>query len=74
MSASKKIQLNESEIPNYYYNIQADPPNPTLPPLHPATKKPIGPEDLSAIFQMELIKQEVSKERYIEIPDEVREV
>jgi tryptophan synthase beta chain len=49
-------------------------PNPTLPPLHPGTKKPIGPEDLAALFPMELIKQEVSKERYIEIPDEVRNV
>jgi tryptophan synthase beta chain len=74
MSASKKILLHESEIPQNYYNIQADMPNPMLPPLHPGTKQPIGPEDLAALFPMELIKQEVSKERWIEIPDEVREI
>ncbi len=74
MITSKKILLDESEIPQNYYNIQADMPNPTLPPLHPATKQPIGPQDLSALFPMELIKQEVSKERWIEIPDEVRDI
>jgi tryptophan synthase beta chain len=74
MSIAKKILLSESDLPDNYYNIQADMPNPTLPPLHPGTKKPIGPEDLSALFPMELIKQEVSKERFIEIPDEVRNV
>jgi tryptophan synthase beta chain len=74
MSIAKKILLSDSDLPDKYYNIQADMPNPTLPPLHPATKKPIGPDDLAALFPMELIKQEVSKERYIEIPDEVREV
>ena len=74
MSASKKILLNESEMPENYYNIQADMPNPMLPPLHPGTKQPIGPQDLAALFPMELIKQEVSKERYIEIPDEVRKI
>lgn len=74
MSASKKILLDESEIPQNYYNIQADMPNPMLPPLHPGTKQPIGPQDLAALFPMELIKQEVSKERWIEIPDEVRKI
>lgn len=74
MSASKKILLDESELPQNYYNIQADMPNQMLPPLHPGTKQPIKPEDLAAIFPMELIKQEVSKERYIEIPDEVRKI
>ena len=42
-------------------------PNPMLPPLHPGTKQPVGPQDLSPIFPMELIKQEVSLERWIEI-------
>ncbi len=74
MSSPKKILLNESDMPENFYNIQADMPNPVLPPLHPGTKKPIGPEDLAPLFPMELIKQEVSKERYIEIPDEVRQV
>ena len=74
MSIAKKILLSESDLPDKYYNIQADMPNPTLPPLHPGTKQPIRPEDLAALFPMELIKQEVSQERYIEIPDEVRNV
>ena len=74
MSITKKILLNESDLPDKYYNIQADMPNQTLPPLHPGTMKPIGPDDLAPLFPMELIKQEVSKERYIEIPDEVRKV
>ncbi|MBF7082049.1 TrpB-like pyridoxal phosphate-dependent enzyme [Desulfallas sp. Bu1-1] len=69
-----KILLTEKEMPEKWYNIQADMPNLPKPPLHPATKQPVGPEDLSAIFPMELIKQEVSQERWIEIPDEVREI
>jgi len=66
------INLSQKEIPTHYYNIVPDLPKPLDPPLHPGTKKPIGPEDLSAIFPMELIKQEVSRERFIEIPEEVR--
>ncbi len=50
MSASKKILLNESEMPQNYYNIQADMPNPMLPPLHPGTKQPIGPRGFSCII------------------------
>jgi len=69
-----KILLEENEIPTHWYNIQADMPNPVKPPLNPQTGKPAGPEDLSAIFPMELIKQEMSTERWIEIPEEVREL
>ncbi|WP_027363411.1 TrpB-like pyridoxal phosphate-dependent enzyme [Desulfotruncus alcoholivorax] len=69
-----KILLSEKEMPEKWYNIMADMPNLPKPPLHPATKEPVGPQDLSAIFPMELIKQEVSQERWIEIPDEVREI
>ncbi len=69
-----KILLSEKEIPTAWYNVMADMPNLPKPALHPATKKPIGPEDLGAIFPMELIKQEVSTERWIEIPEEVREI
>lgn len=69
-----KILLTEDEIPRHWYNIQADMPNKPLPPLHPATKQPVGPGDLAPLFPMELIKQEVSQERYIEIPEEVREI
>ncbi|MBA2760636.1 MAG: pyridoxal-phosphate dependent enzyme, partial [Segetibacter sp.] len=70
----KKIFLNESEMPEHWYNIVADMPNKPLPPLHPGTKQPVGPEDLAPLFPMELIKQEVSTERYIEIPDQVRDI
>ena len=69
-----KFLLDENEIPKAWYNIQADLPTPLDPPLNPATKQPIGPEDLSRIFPMELIKQEVSRERWIKIPEEVRDV
>src|SRR5512138_1157266 len=69
-----KITLPESEIPTHYYNIQADLPTPLAPPLHPGTKEPIGPEALTPIFPMGIIQQEVSRERMIEIPDEVRDI
>ena len=70
----RKITLSEKEIPQYWYNIIADMPNKPLPPLHPGTKEPIGPEALAPLFPMELIMQEVSPEKWIEIPDEVREI
>lgn len=70
----KKILLTEQEIPQYWYNIQADMPNPVLPPLHPGSKQPIGPEDLAPLFPMALIKQEVSQSKWVEIPEEVREL
>ena len=66
-----KILLNDSEIPRQWYNIQADLPTPLRPPLNPATGKPIRPEDLAPIFPMPLIEQEVSTERWIDIPEEV---
>ncbi|KUO40540.1 MAG: tryptophan synthase subunit beta [Candidatus Hadarchaeum yellowstonense] len=69
-----KYLLDEEEIPKAWYNIQADLPTPLDPPLNPATKEPIRPEDLARIFPMELIKQEVSQERWIPIPEEVRDV
>ncbi len=74
MSKTKKIFLSEKEMPQQWYNIAADMPNKPLPPLHPGTKQPIGPEDLAALFPMELIKQEVSAEKFIDIPEEVQEI
>ncbi len=71
---SKKIFLNENDMPRQWYNIVADMPNKPLPPLHPGTKQPVGPEDLAPLFPMELIKQEVSTEQYIDIPDEVLDI
>jgi tryptophan synthase beta chain len=69
-----KYILSEKELPTRWYNIQADLKTPLPPPLHPGTGQPIGPQDLAPLFPMELIKQEVSQERWIEIPDEVRDV
>jgi tryptophan synthase beta chain len=69
-----KITLPESEIPTHYYNILPELPTPLAPPLHPGTRQPIGPADLLPLFPMELIKQEVSSETWIEIPDEVRDI
>jgi tryptophan synthase beta chain len=69
-----KYMLDEKEIPTAWYNVLADLPEPLPPYLHPVTKKPLGPEDLAPLFPMELIKQEVSTERYIEIPEEVRDI
>jgi tryptophan synthase beta chain len=67
-----KFNLDESEIPTQWYNIQGDLKTAPAPPLHPQTGQPIGPQDLAPLFPMELIKQEVSRERWVEIPDEVR--
>ncbi len=69
-----KILLDEEQMPKKWYNIQADLPSPLDPPLHPQTKKPIGPDDLKAIFPMELIKQEVTTQRSIDIPADVQDV
>ena len=69
-----KIQLPEDRIPSHWYNIAADLPVPMSPPLHPATHEPIGPDALAPLFPMALIQQEVSTERDIEIPDQVRDI
>ncbi|NKQ39194.1 MAG: TrpB-like pyridoxal phosphate-dependent enzyme [Methanosarcinales archaeon] len=68
-----KITLDENEFPDKWYNIQPDLPTPLPPSLKP-DGSPIGPEDLSPIFPMELIKQEVSQKRWIEIPEEIFEI
>ncbi len=70
---SKKIILSEKEMPTQWYNIVADMHNKPLPPLHPATKEPISPDMLSPLFPEEIIKQEISQERFIDIPEEVQE-
>lgn len=69
-----RFDLPQSEIPHHWYNIQADLPRPLPTVLHPGTHQPIGPDDLAPLFPMDLILQEVSQERYIEIPEEVREI
>jgi tryptophan synthase beta chain len=69
-----KILLDESEMPTRWYNVIPDLPSPPPPPLHPGTREPVGPEDLAPLFPMDLILQEVSTERYIDIPQEVQDV
>ena len=71
---NRKIVLDESDIPRYWYNIVGDMPNKPQPPLNSKTKQPAGPDDLSPIFPMGLIEQEVSTEPDIEIPDQVRDI
>ena len=71
---SIKYQLAEDRIPRAWYNITPDLPKPLAPVLHPGTLKPIGPDDLAPLFPMSVILQEVSTEREIEIPEEVRQV
>tara|TARA_Y100001970_G_scaffold12658_1_gene14487 strand:- start:1589 stop:2950 length:1362 start_codon:yes stop_codon:yes gene_type:complete len=74
MSDQLKYFLEESKMPKTWYNIAADLPQPMLPPLHPGTLKPIGPDDLAPLFPMALIGQEVSQDREIEIPEPVRNI
>ena len=68
-----KYLLPESDIPTHWYNIQADLPEPMAPPLHPGTKQPATAEDMTAIFPMSLVEQEMTTEKWIEIPEEVRQ-
>ena len=74
MDKRTKFTLDENEIPTRWYNILADLPEPLPPILHPGTGKPVGPDDLAPLFPMELIKQEVSTEQWIDIPEEVRDI
>jgi tryptophan synthase beta chain len=69
-----KIILDESEIPTQWYNVIPDLPAPPPPPLHPGTLQPVGPDDLAPLFPMELIRQEVTGDSYVDIPGEVLDV
>ncbi|MCC7326376.1 MAG: TrpB-like pyridoxal phosphate-dependent enzyme [Burkholderiales bacterium] len=74
MNDTVKYVLDETRIPKFWYNLQADLPKPLPPVLHPGTGKPIGPDDLAPLFPMALIMQEVTTEREVEIPGPVRDV
>jgi tryptophan synthase beta chain len=74
MDEPTKFLLDESEMPTHWYNVVPDLPEPPPPPLHPGTHEPIGPDDLAPLFPMALIGQEVSTDRYVEIPEAVRDV
>lgn len=74
MSEQTRFDLPQSRLPKAWYNIQADLPRPLPPVLHPGTHQPVGPDDLAPLFAMALIMQEVSQDKYIEIPEEVRDI
>ncbi len=71
---NKKIILRDDEMPRQWYNVAPDIPNGLFPPLDPETMEPMGPEKLSAVFPMGLLEQEMSSERFIDIPEEVLEI
>ena len=70
----KKVLLNEEELPKKWYNVLPDLPETVPPPVNPATKEPVKPEQLEVIFAHECVEQEVSDKRFIDIPEEVRKV
>ena len=74
MSDQKKFYLSENDMPKQWYNVQADLPSPLDPALHPGRMDPAGPDDFAPLFPMELIMQEVSQDRWIDIPDAVRDM
>ncbi|HEX7568714.1 MAG TPA: TrpB-like pyridoxal phosphate-dependent enzyme [Anaerolineaceae bacterium] len=74
MSDQTRFMLSENDVPRFWYNINADSPVPPTPVLHPGTKEPITPEFLSVLFPMDIILQEISTERFIQIPEPVREI
>ena len=73
-SSQTRFLLGEADLPKFWYNVNADSPVPPAPVLHPGTKEPVTPDFLSVLFPMDLILQEISTERFIEIPQEVREI
>ena len=74
MSEPVRYELSDAEVPTTWYNLVPDLPVPPPPPLHPATHEPVGPDDLTPLFPMDLIAQEVSTDSFIEIPGEVLDV
>ena len=74
MAERTKYILDEADMPTRWYNVVPDLPEPPPPPLHPGTREPVGPDDLAPLFPQALIAQEVSTERYIDIPEEVLDV
>ena len=74
MSEQTRFLLNETDLPKSWYNVMADSPVAPTPVLHPGTKEPVTPDFLSVLFPMELILQEISTDRYIDIPEEVQEI
>lgn len=74
MAKIRKVVMSDTEMPTQWYNIMADMPNPPSAVLHPLTKQPVTPADLAPLFPMALIMQEVSRDRWIDIPEEVQDI
>ena len=74
MSTNTRFTLTQNDIPTHWYNVLADTPKPLPPPLHPGTKQPITPDMMMGLFPENLVMQEMSSERWIEIPEPVREI
>ena len=74
MSETGRFLLDESRLPKAWYNVNADMPVPPSPVLHPGTMEPVTPDFLSVLFPMSIVMQEVSPERWIEIPEPVRDI
>ncbi|HUJ71303.1 MAG TPA: TrpB-like pyridoxal phosphate-dependent enzyme [Verrucomicrobiae bacterium] len=74
MSTPTRFTLTQADIPTHWYNVLSDVPEPLPPPLHPGTKQPVGLADMTAIFPENLVMQEMTSERYVEIPEPVREI
>jgi tryptophan synthase beta chain len=74
MSSQTSFTLSQADIPKQWYNLLADFPEPLPPPLHPGTKQPVTPDLMTAIFPENLVRQEMNPERWVEIPDPVRDI
>ena len=74
MSTPTRFDLTQSDIPKQWYNILADFPEPMPPPLHPGTKQPVTLQDMTAIFPENLVLQEMCPDRWVEIPEPVRDI
>src|SRR5664279_4892105 len=74
MLEQTRFVLSQNDLPKFWYNVNADSPVKPAPVLHPGTREPVTPDFLSVLFPMELILQEISTERYIQIPEPVREI
>ena len=74
MSQQTRFTLPQADIPSQWYNLLADFPEPMPPPLHPGTRQPVTPDLMTAIFPENLVMQEMSPERWIEVPEEVRDI
>ena len=74
MITPSRFTLPQADIPTHWYNVLSDVPEPLPPPLHPGTKQPVSPDMMMALFPENLVAQEMTSERWVEIPAEVRQI